>query len=104
MSADAAVRQSMDNLHDDIMESILDSQKGGIYGNVVSVTDPGPSMFGPPTEGLVDIEYQCPRTNKYDPKYVCGTKEHTHHALFGPTDEDWTPEKGPVEHYSLYAD
>jgi len=90
------LRQSIDNLHDDITQDILESKRV-----VVDVIDPSPGIWGgDPIEGLVTVVYRCPG----EPCCAPVSRNSVHHALYGPTDEDWTPDKGPVEHYSLYAD
>jgi hypothetical protein len=93
-------RQSIDNLHEDITKVVLDAQAAGHYGKVLEVVDPSPGMWGgEPIEGLVTVVYEC--SCGYHPQLPM---PHSHHALFGPTDEKDRKEGEPVDHYSLYAD
>lgn len=95
----AIIRQSIDNLHDDIVKSVLESQAKGIYGKVLEVVDPSPGIWGgEPVEGLVRIVYECSCTWTDLPGV------HSHHALFGPVDEKDRQPGEPVDHYTLYAD
>jgi len=73
-----------------------------------AVLDPSPGLWGgEPVEGLVTIAYICNGScgNSSGCEKDCtwhGKPEvgHTHHALYGPEDEETVP----VKQYSLYAD
>jgi hypothetical protein len=94
------MRQSIDNLHDDITAVVLDAQSRGQYGKVLDVIDPSPGIWGgEPVEGLVTIVYEC--SCDWHPRL---SNPHSHKALFGPKDERDRKEGEPVAHYTLYAD
>jgi hypothetical protein len=64
----------------------------------VEVIDPSPGLWGgDPIPGLITIVYECPDGNYCIPGATMGAT-HTHHALYGPSDEQGS------EGMSLYAD
>lgn len=92
---DTWVRQTIDNLRDDITKSELERMQSGYSSRIVEVIDPGEGVFGPAQDGLIDIVYQCNDRNPKrpyadDPNFVLnpctGFKrgEHTHEATYGP--------------------
>lgn len=103
------VRQSIDDLHDDITKVVVEAQRHKQYGKVLEVIDPSPGLWGgDPVEGLVTIVYECSmpieRMHGGADHPAAAPGKHCHHALFGPVDEKDREPGEPVEEYSLYAD
>lgn len=95
------MRQSIDNLHDDITEDVLAQKQ-----IVVDVIDPSPGIWGgDPVEGLVTVVYQChcEWSKGCDDEHKRPESGHTHHALYGPKDEKDRQPGEPVDHYTCYA-
>lgn len=100
VSRETLVRQSIDNLHDDITRSVVEDKR-----KVLEVIDPSPGIWGgDPVEGLVTIVYECGCNFAGAEHPNAAPGKHAHHALYGPTDERDRQPGEAVDHYSLYAD